>query len=220
MRRMFILVLVAALSLAVFGCTSTQKGGVIGSGTGALIGGLIGKASGNTTAGVLAGGVMGGAAGAYIGHYMDEQAEELEADLEGAEVERVGEGIQVTFDSGILFEVNQSELQPEAKANIEKLAAVLKKYDDTNILVQGHTDSDGSETYNQTLSEKRAEAVALYLISQNVTRSRMTVEGLGESKPATLNDSPEGKAQNRRVEVGIMANEELKKTAEEKAAQG
>lgn len=146
---------------------------------------------------------------------MDKQAEELEEDLEGATVERVGEGIKITFDSGILFDVDKSALTPNAEANIRELAETLKKYDDTNILVEGHTDATGSDSYNMNLSERRAESVMSYAASIGVDRSRFQIKGYGETQPVATNDSETGRQQNRRVEVAIFANEELKEAARE-----
>lgn len=212
------------LALAMFvsgiftGCSKwsrTAKGGTIGAGVGGAIGGVIGKKAGNTVAGVIIGAAIGGATGAAIGRYMDKQAEELRKDLEGAKVERVGEGIHIVFDSGILFDSGSDKLKPEAKRNIEDLARVLKKYDDTNIIVAGHTDAAGSEEYNQSLSEKRADAVADYAARFGVDSRRFSVTGYGESKPVAVNSTEEGMRQNRRVEIAIVANEDLVEAAEE-----
>src|SRR5688572_23406166 len=144
-----------------FGCkaSNTTKGGAIGAGAGAAIGGLIGHKSGNTVVGAIIGATVGGATGAVIGRQMDKQAEELQRDLEGATVERVGEGILITFTSGLQFNLNSYELQAATKANLDDLAKTLKKYDDTDILIEGHTDSSGEDAYNMTLSDKRADAV-------------------------------------------------------------
>ena len=157
---------------------------------------------------------MGGVAGATIGAYMDKQAEELEADLEGATVERIGEGIKITFDSGILFGFDKYDLQNESKENIRNLAEILNKYEDTNILVEGHTDSFGSEEYNEKLSKRRAYEVYEYIADQAVDMNRMTVQFYGEEKPVANNETEAGRALNRRVEVAIFANEKLKKAAE------
>jgi len=145
---------------------------------------------------------------------MDKQAEEMEKELEDAKVERVGEGILISFDSGILFGYDSSTLQPEAKANISKLADILKKYPDSNILITGHTDSDGSENYNQTLSEKRAQSVSDYTMYKGISPSRLSTVGLGETEPVALNDTADGKQLNRRVEIAIYASEEMKAAAE------
>jgi outer membrane protein OmpA-like peptidoglycan-associated protein len=223
MKRVICGALVLALVIGAFGCAATSrrdKGIAIGAATGAVLGGLIGKQSDNTAAGAILGAVVGGAAGGVIGHYMDEQAEEMESDLEGAQVERIGEGIKVTFDSGILFDVNKADLRPDAKLELEKLGAILVKYEDTDILLEGHTDSTGADDYNQTLSERRAAAVRAFLVTQGVKGVRMTTVGYGEAQPIADNETPEGRQANRRVEVAIMANEELKAAAENEAAQG
>ena len=215
--RSFFIVMVLAGTLIASGCDSiskTAKGTAIGASAGALAGALIGKAAGNTTVGAITGAAVGGATGAAIGNYMDRQSRELEEDLEGAQVERVGEGIKITFDSGILFAVNSSEISAASKEEIAKLADILKKYEDTDIMFAGHTDASGSEEYNQTLSEKRATAVAEYTAMSGVDAERMTIVGFGESDPVADNDTEEGRIQNRRVEVAIWANDKLKKAAE------
>jgi len=202
------------------GCASwskTAKGGTIGAASGAAVGAVIGNQAGNTVLGAIIGAAVGGAAGAYIGNYMDKQAEEIEKDIEGAKVERVGEGIRITFNSGILFDVNKSDLKPVSQENITKLAATLNKYPDTNILIEGHTDATGTEEYNLELSRKRAQSVANYLAGLQVSPTRFTIMGYGEAQPLMTNDTNEGRAANRRVELGIMANDKLKKVAEEKA---
>jgi len=222
MRRVLTLAVAALLVFSLFGCASMNRrdaGVLIGAAGGALLGGVIGDAAGNTAAGAIIGAAVGGTAGGIIGNYMDEQAEELAADLEGATIERVGEGIKITFDSGILFDVDKSDLKAEAQENISKLAVILNKYEDTNILLEGHTDSDGAEDYNMALSERRARAVQNYLAQQAVAGARMTATWYGESQRVADNDTVDGKAANRRVEVAIMANEELKKAAEAQAAE-
>ena len=144
---------------------------------------------------------------------MDRQAEEMQRDLENAKVERVGEGIKITFDSGILFDVDSSVLQPESRSNIESLANILNRYPDTEIVVEGDTDSTGSEDYNLALSERRAQAVANYQISLGVDSERISIIGLGETNPVATNETVEGRQQNRRVEIAIFANEKLKEAA-------
>jgi len=165
----------------------TAKGAVIGAGAGGAAGGLIGHAAGNTAAGVLIGAAVGGAAGALIGNYMDKQAAEIERDIEGARVERVGEGIKITFSSGILFDVNSAGLKDSSRAELIKLANILNKYDDTNILLAGHTDSTGSDEYNVGLSRQRAQSVANYLSNQKVNPERFTVSGYGKADPIASN---------------------------------
>jgi outer membrane protein OmpA-like peptidoglycan-associated protein len=145
---------------------------------------------------------------------MDKQAEEMQRDIKGAKVERVGEGIKITFDSGILFEVNKYDLQTEAKTNIDNLAKILNKYPDTNILIEGHTDSTGSLEHNQKLSEQRAEGVSDYLKGLKVQGARISTAGYGPNQPVAINSTPDGRKQNRRVEVAIFANEKLKEAAQ------
>ncbi|MFH1689215.1 MAG: OmpA family protein [Candidatus Eisenbacteria bacterium] len=222
MRRTLTLVVIAAMVFGLFGCASMSRkdlGILIGGAGGAAVGAVIGDAAGNTAVGAILGAVVGGAAGGIIGNYMDEQAEEMEQDLEGATVERVGEGIKVTFGSGILFDVNKSDLKVEAQENIAKLAVILNKYEDTNILLEGHTDSDGTDDYNMTLSERRTRAVANYLAQKSVSSSRVSVMWYGETQPVADNATADGKRANRRVEVAVMANDELRRAAEEQAEQ-
>ncbi|HAW79879.1 MAG TPA: hypothetical protein DCX27_09275 [Balneola sp.] len=205
------------LTLPFLGCDSiskTAKGTAIGAAAGALAGAVIGKAAGNTTNGAIIGAAVGGASGAAIGNYMDRQSRELEEDLEGAKVERIGEGIKITFDSGILFDVNSYQLKDASKENIAELSEILKKYEDTNIMFSGYTDNTGSEEYNQKLSEDRAKAVAEYAAFTGVDSERMTIIGYGESDPIADNSTAAGRTQNRRVEIGIWANEKLKEAAE------
>jgi len=216
-NKQLILVVVLALSIvALAGCGTSNalRGGAIGAGAGAAVGGVVGNQLGNTALGAIIGAAVGGTAGGLIGHHMDKQAEEMKADLSGAKVERVGEGIKITFDSGILFAVNSSDLQPAAKTNIESLAKVLAKYPDTNILIEGDTDNTGSDAYNKKLSERRAQAVADYQKSLGIAATRISTVGLGESNPVASNDTEDGRAQNRRVEVAIFANDKLKKAAQ------
>ncbi|QIA10018.1 OmpA family protein [Draconibacterium halophilum] len=201
--------------IASCGTSKTFKGGAIGAGAGGAIGGLIGSKSDNTAKGAILGAAIGGTAGALIGNYMDKQAEELQEDLEGASVERIGEGIKITFDSGILFGFDSSELTYASKENIAELAETLKKYEETEILIEGHTDNKGSDSYNQELSERRAGSVADELKMLGVAASRISEVGYGEEMPIADNSTEEGRAQNRRVEVAIFANEKLKKAAEE-----
>ena len=199
------------------GCnwSNTAKGGVGGAVGGAAVGGAISKMAGGSTAtGAIIGAVVGGAAGATIGRYMDKQAEEIEADLEGAEIERVGEGIKITFDSGLLFDVDKSTLKAATKTNLQELSETLQKYEDTQILVEGHTDASGSDEHNQGLSERRAQAVADYIVTLGVDPARINTKGYGESQPIADNETTAGKAANRGVEMAIFANEKLKKAAE------
>lgn len=207
---------VILLSQVLVGCnaTNTTKGGAIGAGAGGVIGGAIGSRSKNTAVGAIIGAAVGGTAGALIGRHMDKQAEELKGDLKGATVERVGEGILITFDSGLLFDVDKSDIQTTTKANLDELSETLKKYDDTNILVEGHTDNTGSDDHNKKLSDRRADAVQSYLVSQGVANNRIETKGYGEAQPIGDNTTDVGRKSNRRVEVAIYANKEMKKLAE------
>jgi len=217
MKKVLLLGLVGLLVVSLAGCASMSKrdkGAIIGAASGAAVGGVIGNKAGNTAIGAILGAVVGGAAGAYIGNYMDKQAEEMQNDIEGAKIERVEEGIKITFDSGILFDINKSNLRPEAMTNLQKLSQILNKYPDTEILVEGHTDSDGSDEYNLDLSQKRAQSVSNYLSGLQVNVTRFHVMGYGESQPIAGNDTVEGKQQNRRVDIAIYANDKLKKAAQ------
>ncbi len=215
-KSIILIAVVAGLAIFSYSCSTSNavKGGVIGGAGGAVVGGIVGNELGNTAVGAIIGAAVGGTAGALIGNYMDEQAEEMDNDIAGAKIERVGEGIKITFDSGILFETNSSTLQYQAKKNIADLSVILNKYPDTNILVTGHTDFDGTEQYNLDLSERRAKSVSDYTMGQGVISSRLSVLGLGELEPVATNETPEGKQLNRRVEIAIFANEDLKNAAE------
>jgi outer membrane protein OmpA-like peptidoglycan-associated protein len=204
------------------GCSSmnrTQKGVVIGTGAGAGMGAVIGKASGNTALGAIIGAAVGGTAGALIGNKMDKQAQEIKASVPDAEVIRVGEGIVVEFSNKVLFAFGKSDLTPASKGSLDKLIKVLNTYPDTDIEVQGHTDSKGTEAFNQTLSENRAAAVSRYLIDRNITARRVTITGFGEMLPKYLNSTEDGRDKNRRVEFVITANEQMKKDAKQQAQQ-
>lgn len=218
MKRTLVAVLAICLVISSAGCASwskTAKGAAIGAAGGAVVGGVIGKIAGNTLLGAIAGAAIGGAAGAYIGRQMDKQAAEMRRDLQGAKVERVGEGIKITFDSGLMFDVNKYDLRAASQTNLTKLATILNKYPDTNILVEGHTDSTGTREINMPLSENRAKAVSAYLATLNVQSARFTVHGYGPDQPIGDNASAEGRQQNRRVDLAIMANEKLKKAAQD-----
>ncbi len=192
------------------GCASMsrkEKGAAIGAGAGAAAGALIGKATGSTARGAIIGAAVGGVAGAVIGHQMDQQAKELAYDLPGANIERVGEGIQVTFPEGLLFPYDSDQLQPAARDNLVKFASSLAKYPRTSVMIVGHTDAKGTDAYNQQLSQKRSDSAASFLTAQGVDRSRLTTVGRGETEPVATNDTDAGRQLNRRVEVAIYASE-------------
>jgi outer membrane protein OmpA-like peptidoglycan-associated protein len=217
----FKVIIIAGAVMIFASCASlnkTQKGAIIGTAGGAAAGAVIGKAAGNTALGAIIGAAAGGATGAIIGRKMDKQAEEIAKKVPDAKVTRVGEGIVVEFSSSVLFGFDKSALTSDAKLNLDKLVTVLSEYPDTDIEIQGHTDSKGSLAYNQTLSEQRAGAVSQYLIAKNVSESRLTSVGFGEELPKYLNDTEEGRAENRRVEFLIAANEKMKAEADKEAS--
>lgn len=212
--------MVLVLGLLQLGCASdgslsrTQKGAMIGGASGAAVGGLIGSKKGKTGKGAVIGGIAGAVLGGVVGQYMDKQARELE---QVAETERVDDGIIVTMKDKILFDFNSSELKSGSRAALQKMADVFKKYDKTDMTVTGHTDNVGTASYNLQLSERRAKAVADYLASLGVSRDRMRIMGFGLERPVAGNDSAEGRSQNRRVEIHIVPNDELR---DEAAQQG
>ena len=202
--------LLCAGALAITGCagmSQQQRGAVIGASTGAAVGGVVGNQTGSTARGAIIGAVIGGAAGAIIGHQMDQQAKEIQQNIPGATVERVGEGIDVTFASGILFPFNSTEILPAGRANLQELANSLQKYATSDVLIVGHTDSVGTEAYNMDLSQRRADAASSYLQSLGVSSARIRTSGRGETEPVQPNDTDEGRQRNRRVEVAIYASE-------------
>ncbi len=204
---------------AVQNTSSTTKGAVIGTTAGAGLGALIGSKAGNTAVGAIAGAVIGGAAGTLIGKKMDKQAKEIENTVAGAEVEQVGEGILVKFDSGILFDFNSSALKANAKDNVSKLVETLNKEPDTEILVLGHTDNVGSLSANQTVSEARAKSVRDYAVSKGLAGARIRTEGKNYSEPIASNDTDAGRAENRRVEIVIVASKKMQEDAKREAGQ-
>lgn len=208
-RTIFSSLLLAAGGFVMLGscATKSQTGAVVGAAGGAVVGGVIGKAAGSTATGAIVGAAVGGIAGAAIGAEMDKQAKELKQNIPGATVQRVGEGITVTFASGLLYDFDSDVVRPEAQANLRTLAASLDKYPGSDLLIVGHTDQVGSASYNQALSERRASAAANYLVSQGVRRSRVATRGMGETDPLASNDTEAGRARNRRVEVAIYASE-------------
>ena len=202
--------LIIGAALILSGCagmSQKQRGAVIGATTGAAVGGVIGNQTGSTARGAIIGAVVGGAAGAIIGHQMDQQAKELQQNIPGATITRVGEGIAVTFASGILFPFNSTEILPDGRTNLQQLASSLEKYPNSDILIVGHTDSVGTDAYNNDLSQRRALAAQSYLQSLGVPASRLQATGRGESEPIQSNDTEAGRAQNRRVEIAIYASE-------------
>jgi outer membrane protein OmpA-like peptidoglycan-associated protein len=229
------IVLITGVVIMFTSCETTkkannaQKGAVIGSTTGAVLGGVIGNNVGNkknTALGAIIGAVVGGAAGGIIGNKMDRQAEAIKDEIPGAEVTRVGEGINVTFNeknpdgskAGVYFATNMSDINSNSKLALDKLIKVFNAYPETNILIEGHTDDVGTDAYNETLSQKRANAVGNYLKSAGVAGSRLTIKWYGESQPKVENNSDANRAENRRVEFAITANDKMKEEAAREAA--
>ena len=208
--KLFTLLLSFQLALGCSGMNRTAKGGMIGVGAGGVIGGIIGSRAGNTAVGAIIGAAVGGASGAAIGRYMDKQAADLQRDLKNAKVERVGEGIKITFASGILFDSDSTQLKNDSKSNLTELAHTLNKYPDTNVIIEGHTDSFGDPTYNEQLSQRRADAVKTWLVANmGIAPERIQTKGYGRSKLIVSADhSIEEQAPNRRVEIVIKTNRE------------
>lgn len=206
------------------GCASmnnTGKGAMIGAGGGAALGAGIGALAGKgkgAAIGAAVGAAVGSGTGALIGRRMDKQRKELEA-IEGAKVEPIKdvnnlEAIKVTFDNGILFATNKSELSSASRDALTKFATSLKNSPDTDVTIYGHTDNTGTRAVNERISKERADAVANFLVGQGISRSRLTTEGLAFDQPVADNSTAAGRAQNRRVEVYITANADMIKKAE------
>jgi outer membrane protein OmpA-like peptidoglycan-associated protein len=219
MKTIHAFLVLVILCFTITGCknlTKSQKGVAIGAGAGGAIGAGVGKAAGNTALGAIIGATVGGAAGGIIGRQMDKQAQEIEQ-IPGAQVERVGEGINVTFDSGVLFAHDDDSINPDAQNKLTELSNILNKYPDTYILIEGHTDASGSGSYNRKLSKRRAESVADFLEQNNINDSRIRTKWYGEDQPKFPNDTADNMAKNRRVEFAIYANEELVSKAQQQA---
>lgn len=237
MKQLFgkTVVFVASVMIICAGCettkkaNNTQKGAAVGTASGAVLGGVIGNNVGNknnTALGAIIGAVVGGVAGGIIGNKMDRQAEEIRDEIPGAEVTRVAEGINVTFNdknpdgskAGVYFQTNMSNISPNSKLALDKLVKVFNEYPETNILVEGHTDERGTDEYNETLSQKRANAVGAYLKNAGIASSRVTIKWYGEAQPKVENTSDANRAENRRVEFAITANDKMKEEAAKEAA--
>ena len=213
-----VLALAAVLEVGLAGCASWNKqtkGTVIGAGAGAAAGAVIGKATGNVARGAIIGAAVGGAAGAIIGHQMDQQAKEIEASVDGAKVTRVGEGLVVTFDSGLLFDFDKALLRPTAESNLQKLAESLQRYPGENVLVVGHTDNVGTDSYNQQLSVERAQSAQRFLEQHGIDPTRIRTRGMGENDPIASNETEQGRQANRRIELALFASEAWKRQAQQ-----
>ncbi|MBK7884717.1 MAG: OmpA family protein [Chitinophagaceae bacterium] len=224
----------ALVMMATTGCeptkklNNTQKGAGIGAAAGGVLGGVIGNNVGNknnTILGAVLGAAVGGVVGGVIGNKMDRQAEAIKEEIPGAEVQRVGEGINVTFSEnnpdgskmGVFFNTGQFNISANSKIALDKLVKVFNMYPETNILIEGHTDDVGSDGSNMTLSQKRAGAVGSYLKEAGINSNRLTVKWYGETQPKVANTNDAGRAENRRVEFGITANEKMKADAAKEA---
>jgi outer membrane protein OmpA-like peptidoglycan-associated protein len=201
----------ACAALLACGCSGATKGAAIGGVAGAATGAVAGGGKG-----AVIGAAVGATAGAIIGDYMAKQKKDLEK-VPGAEVRQEGEELVVTFENPILFDLDSAVLKTQARAILDDVGTVLSKYPDTDLIVMGHTDNSGSEQYNQQLSERRAQTVSNYLVTRGVDSKRLKHMGFGESMPVGTNDTSAGRAENRRVEVKIAANEELREQAEKQA---
>ena len=227
-KKLGLIVLTLTVVIAFTNCkaienaNNKQKGAVIGATGGAVLGAIIGNnvgKGGNGELGAVIGGVVGGGAGVLIGAKMDKQAQKIEEEIPGAKVERVDDGIVVTFDenSGVYFDTNKYNINGASQESLNKLIGVFKEYTDTNILVVGHTDSVGAEEYNMTLSKNRAYAVTNYLINNGVSSGRLNTNWFGETQPTNDNTTAEGRAKNRRVNVAILPNQKMIDDAEQQS---
>jgi outer membrane protein OmpA-like peptidoglycan-associated protein len=206
-RNSATLAVTAALLGGCAGMTQTQRGATIGAAAGGAVGAAVGSATGSTARGAIIGAAVGGTAGAVIGAQMDRQRAELASELEGARVERYGEGLLLTFESGLLFDFDSDVVRGAARQNLTNLANSLRNYPETEVLIVGHTDNVGSAQYNQGLSERRAASARNFLVSQGVPSNRIRTQGMGLREPVASNETEAGRAQNRRVEVAIFASE-------------
>ena len=210
----------AAALLASTACQSLNKkeqGAIIGATGGAVAGAVVGKATGSTARGAIIGAAVGGAAGAIIGHQMDQKAKEIQQTVAGATITRVGEGLVVTFESDLLFDFDSDQLREASKENLANLANSLSKFGDSKLLLVGHTDDKGTDSYNLDLSRRRAAAVANYLMSRGVPTARIATSGRGETEPIAPNDTDADRQKNRRVEVAISAGDQMKAQAKAQA---
>jgi outer membrane protein OmpA-like peptidoglycan-associated protein len=205
-RRALRLALLIPIGIWATACASwgnKETGGAIGATAGAAAGAAIGNNNGSTARGAILGAIIGGTAGAIIGHQMDQQAKELKDEIPGASVERVGEGIQLTFASGLLYDFDSDAVKASAQQNLRNLAESLRKYPETELLIVGHTDASGADDYNQLLSQRRAMAASNYLASLGINATRLHTAGRGEFEPIASNATEDGRTQNRRIEVAI-----------------
>lgn len=217
MKKMFLIALIVVF--AATGCATmdqqskTTKGAVYGAGggavAGAILGGIIGRDAKGAAIGAAAGAAIGGLAGAGVGHMMDKQEAEMRDALATSEevaVKREGDLIALTLKGDVSFDVNSDVVLPGLYNELDRIAQILVKYPDTTIVVEGHTDSSGSDVYNQQLSERRALSVQRLLVQRGVSESRISTIGYGETRPVATNNTPEGRQMNRSVEIRVNPN--------------
>ena len=222
--KKYLAIILCGLVLAGCGMSNTGKGSLIGTGAGAGLGAGVGALIGGekgAAIGAAIGAGVGAGTGAIIGRQMDKKAAELAA-LENVQVETVEdvnglEAIKVTFDSGILFDFNKSTLKPEAKEQLAKFATEMADMPETGITVYGHTDNIGTEAANKKISLQRAESVGNYLNQNGIAKDRIVMDGMGFDQPVADNATEEGRAQNRRVEIFVTANEKMIEEAAKQA---
>ena len=215
MKKVLAIILLSLLTVvscttATDGTRKVSKTGV-GAGIGAAAGAVIGQVIGKDTKGTLIGTAGGAAVGAAIGNIFDRQEKELRNKLKGTgvDVKRTGEGeIKLTAPENITFDLNSYVIKPQFKNTLDSVATVLKTYPDSTIVVSGHTDTTGNDTINNPLSVNRASSVESYLESQGISSSRITSRGYGSKQPIASNATEAGRAQNRRVEIAIIANQQ------------
>ncbi len=213
LQRLTTCIALFALS-ATFGCaegglldTKTKQGAVIGTLAGAAAGAAIGGKK-HRAGGALIGAAAGAVAGGLVGNYLDKQAKELDA-IPGADVERRDDSLLVNFEGGILFDTDSSSLSPGGYDRLRTFAQTVSKYPKQRLIVKGHTDAQGNDRYNQTLSEERANTVRSFVVAEGVSSARVTAIGFGSKLPVATNATPEGRQQNRRVEIEIRPDEEV-----------
>ena len=226
-KKLMLITFIITIAANITGCKATknannkQKGAVIGATGGAILGAILGNnigKGGKGEVGAVIGGVVGGTVGVLIGNKMDKQAQKIEEEIPGAVVERVDDGIVITFDenSGVYFDTNKYDINTKSQGTLDKLTNVLNEYTDTNVSIVGHTDSSGSDALNMKLSKNRAFAVTNYFIEiKGLNSSRFSTSWYGESSPVSDNSTAEGRTKNRRVNVVILPNDKMIKDAEQ-----
>lgn len=220
MKKMLTGILVLGLILSNVGCITVdnpEQGALVGAAGGAIVGSLIGDSAGDVILGAIIGAAIGGAAGAYIGRYMDRQAAELRGDLEGAEVDRVGEGIRIYFDFGLFFDAGGFELLVGGRERLDRLVLVLNRYPDTYVCIDGQPYVGGTYERDVVLSERRGRAVSDYMARRSVRADRLRVVGRDQGQPAARGGGSVGRPQAARMGLAVMANDRLKDTARRQA---